>query len=70
MNLRAGLVLKNINGRDYPLAVTTVELMLTLGWSAFFLGLALNLLYYLFHPSQVDLSPREKITTCVWKESF
>ena len=70
VNLRPGLVLENISGRDHPLDVTTVEIMLGLGWSAFFLGLALNLLYYVFHPSQVEISPRDKIKNYLWKESF
>ena len=70
LNLREGMVLENINGRDYPLSVSTVVVMMTLGWSAFFTGLMLNLLYYVFHPSQVEISPREKITTCAWKVKY
>ena len=70
MNLREGMVLENINGQDYLLSVSTVVVMLILGWSAFFSGLALNLFYYIFHPSQVEISPRGKITTCVWRESI
>ena len=58
-------MLPSISGRDLELPVITVHLMLAMGWTAFFSGLALNLLYYLFHPSQVEMSPRNKLQALV-----
>ena len=65
VNLQEGLRLRSMKGRDQELPVSTVNLMLALGWTAFISGLALNLLYYVFHPSQVEISPRNKLPALV-----
>ena len=58
LNIRNTMEIKDVNGRPHDLTQHQVQMIMVIGWVAFFLSWISNILYYKVHPSAVDFSPR------------
>jgi len=50
-----GITMVDKYGRTYIFTTSIVAITLAIGWAAFVLAMILNLLYYVLHPSQVNV---------------
>ena len=48
----------DVNGVPHDLTDAQVMIMITIGWLTFLAAWAMNILFYLTHPSAVDFSPK------------
>ena len=55
LNLREGMRIIDIYGNDHPLTPHQVRVMLAVGWACFLGSWLVNVAYYKFHPSSVDV---------------
>ena len=55
LNIKDGMILVDTYGNKSPLDGHTVSVMLGVGWACFLGSWLINILYYKFHPSSVDL---------------
>ena len=64
LNIREGMTIKDIHGNDHDLTQHQVRVMLAVGWACFLGSWLVNIAYYKFHPSAVevfDLSDKKKL---------
>merc|ERR1711988_1759069 len=62
----AGVTMFNTEGRTYNFTSSQVFITLGVGWAAFGLALIFNLIYYVLHPSQVNVKDiQEKLVVAV-----
>ena len=67
LNIREGMIIKDIYGNDHDLTQHHVRVMVGVGWACFLGSWLINIAYYKFHPSSVDLfSFSEKKKLCVF----
>merc|ERR1719282_2311815 len=60
------IIMENTVGRTYNFTRSHVLITLGVGWAAFGLALIFNLLYYVLHPSQVNVKNiQEKLVVAV-----
>ena len=52
------MTIKDIYGNDHYLAKHHVRVMLGVGWACFLGSWLINIAYYKFHPSAVEMDPR------------
>ena len=55
LNLKEGMNIIDIYGNPHPLSQHHVRVMLGVGWACFLGSGIVNLAYYMFHPSKVDV---------------
>ena len=55
LNLREGMKIIDTYGNDHPLTPHQVRVMLAVGWACFLGSWLVNVAYYKFHPSSVDV---------------
>ena len=62
------MTIKDIYGNDHDLTPLNVHVMLGVGWASFLGSWLINIAYYKFHPSAVEMDPRsdEKKTLFVF----
>merc|ERR1719282_858081 len=61
------IIMENTVGRTYNFTRSHVLITLGVGWAAFGLALVFNLLYYVLHPSQVNVTNiKEKLVVSVF----
>ena len=48
--------LVDINGMEHQITTYEVSIMLTIGWIAFILSYIVNIIFYIIHPSGVDIN--------------
>ena len=58
LNFKNTMEIKDVNGRPHDLTQYQVQIIMVIGWVAFFLSWISNILYYKVHPSAVDFNPR------------
>ena len=56
LNLREGMKIIDTYGNDHPLTPHQVRVMLAVGWACFLGSWLVNVAYYKFHPSAVDMT--------------
>ena len=64
LNLREGMTIIDTYGNDHPLTQHQVRVMLAVGWACFLGSWLINIAYYKFHPSAVEvfsLSDKRKL---------
>ena len=64
LNIREGMTIKDIHGNAHDLTQHHVRFMLAVGWACFLGSWLINIAYYKFHPSAVDvfdLSEKKKL---------
>ena len=64
LNIREEMTIKDIYGNDHDLKPHHVHVMLGVGWACFLGSWLINIAYYQFHPSAVDvfsLSDKKKL---------
>ena len=64
LNIREEMTLKDIYGNDHDLTPHHVFVMLGVGWACFLGSWLINIAYYKFHPSAVEmfsLSDKKKL---------
>ena len=66
------MVLKDVNGENHPITKSDIGWILGAGWSFFFASIVLNIIYYMIHPSSVDISlpALKKRLTCGFDEEL
>ena len=70
LNLREGMKIIDTYGNDHPLTPHQVRVMLAVGWACFLGSWLVNIAYYKFHPSSVDVfSPQDKMELYVLGEN-
>ena len=70
LNLREGMKFIDTYGNDHPLTPHQVRVMLAVGWACFLGSWLVNIAYYKFHPSSVDVfSPQDKMELYVLGEN-
>ena len=52
------MTIKDIDGIDHDLTPHHVHVMLGVGWACFLGSWLINIAYYMFHPSAVEMDPR------------
>ena len=55
LNIREEMIIKDIYGNDHELTQHHVRVMVGVGWACFLGSWIINIAYYKFHPSSVDL---------------
>ena len=55
LNISEGMTIKDIYGDDHDLSPDHVHVMLAVGWACFLGSWLINIAYYKFHPSAVDV---------------
>ena len=55
VNMREGMVITDLYGHDHHLSKLYVGVMIGAGWAFFVISWIINVAYYKFHPSSVDL---------------
>ena len=58
LNFKNTMEIKDVNGRPHDLTQYQVQMIMVIGWVAFFLSWISNVFYYKVHPSAVVFSPR------------
>ena len=58
LNIKEGMKIKDIYGTDHTLTPHHVHVMLGVGWGCFLGSWLINIVYYKFHPSAVEMDPR------------
>ena len=58
LNFKNTMEIKDVNGRPHELTQYQVQMIMMIGWAAFFLSWISNIIYYKVHPSAVVFSPR------------
>ena len=70
LNLREGMKIIDTYGNDHPLTPHQVRVMLAVGWACFLGSWLVNIAYYKFHPSSVDVfSSQDKMELYVLGEN-
>ena len=70
LNLREGMKFIDTYGNDHPLTPHQVRVMLAVGWACFLGSWLVNVAYYKFHPSSVDVfSLHDKMELYVFGEN-
>ena len=52
------MTIKDIYGNDHNLTPLNIQVMLGVGWACFLGSWLINIAYYKFHPSAVEMDPR------------
>ena len=55
------MIIKDIYGNVHHLTQNHVRVMVGVGWACFLGSWIINIAYYKFHPSSVDLSEKKKL---------
>ena len=55
VNMREGMVITDLYGHDHHLSKLFVGVMIGAGWAFFVISWIINVAYYKFHPSSVDV---------------
>ena len=55
LNVSEVTIIKDVYGNDHPLTRRNVNIMLGVGWACFVLSWLINIAYYKFHPSSVEV---------------
>ena len=70
LNIREGMTITDISGNDHDLSPHHVRVMLAVGWACFLGSWLVNIAYYKFHPSSVDVfSLHDKMELYVFGEN-
>ena len=54
-NMTEGMTIKDVDGQKQDFPKTTVHFMIGVGWACFIGSWLINIAYYKFHPSSVDV---------------
>ena len=55
LNIIGGIIIKDVYGNPHDLSKHHLDVMIGVGWACFILSWMVNIAYYNFHPSAVEM---------------